>query len=30
MLIATTAGVGFLAIVCGDRTQVGVALSSRE
>jgi hypothetical protein len=26
----TTAGVGFLAVVCGDRTQVGVALWSRE
>jgi hypothetical protein len=24
--IATTAGVGFLAVVCGDRTQVGAAL----
>jgi hypothetical protein len=24
--ITTTAGVGFLAVVCGDRTHVGVAL----
>jgi hypothetical protein len=28
--IRTTADVGFLAVVCGDRMRVGVALWSRE